>query len=1061
MVACPSCGEDNPPKFRLCGYCGTPLAAAAPALPVREVRKTVTIVFCDLKDSTALGERLDAEALHEVKGRYFEAMAAQIVRHGGKVEKYIGDAIMAVFGLPRAHEDDALRAVRAAAGMRTELARLNADLGGRYGVALANRTGINTGEVVANDDPTADQQLATGDAVNLAARLEQAAPPGEIYLGELTWRLVRDAVEVEPVEPLALKGKSSKVPALRLVAVRGQDGLVRRHDRPLVGRDAELAALQQAWHEATTQRTVRTVTLVADAGFGKSRLVLEVIDRIAAGARVLAGRCLPYGEGITFWPLLMMLRDAAGIRDSDRADAVLARLRDTLGDADVADRLISAAGLGGPAFPLGEINWAARRFVERQAADTPLLVFVDDIHWAEPAFLDLLDHVQQQARDVPVLVLATARHDLLESRPEWCTQPGTQRIALKPLSDEAATRLVTQLLGATGLPGALVGRVVRAAEGNPLYAEQMLSMLVDAGTLRQVDGRWALADDGADIAVPPTIQALLEARLDRLDRTERAAVEPASVIGLEFAQSAVESLAPDALRAALTTHLGSLARKQFIRPAQPTERDLVYRFHHHLVRETVYNGLLKRARAQMHLQFVRWADRVNAADDRGREFEEILGYHLEQAHRYLRELGPLDADGLAAGRDASRRLGSSGRRAAARGDMHAAAGLLRRAAATLEPDDAARPALLPPLAEALMSLGDFAGARAALDEALAAADRHGDERVRGAARVQAMFVRLYSGDGGGDWSEASLRVADEVIPVLDRLDASAELAAAWRLVVLVHGIAGRYQKADEAGAKSIAHARRAGSERVVARNGLMMAMNALHGPLPVPEAIAQCEQLLAAGLGERQIECNVRCALAQLRAMNGELDAARTHYRQARAMLRELGQGVYAASTAIDLARVELQGGDLAQAQREAQADADFLAAKGETYFLSTLAALIAKLAREQGRDAEALALTRTAEAASGADDVESQALWRMVRAPLLARQGDAAGAEAMAREAVALARGTEASMLQAEALAELAAVLRAAGRDGWREAVDEALALYAAKGHRAAAQRLTDWAAR
>ncbi len=346
MIKCPACGEENPPKFRLCGYCGAPLAAAAAAaLPAHEVRKTVTLIFSDLKDSTALGERLDSEALHEVKERYFAAMAAEITRHGGKIEKYIGDAIMAVFGLPRAHEDDALRAVRAAVGMRDKLKELNETLEKRFGVTLAARTGVNTGEVVALDDPTADQKLATGDAVNVTARLEQAAPANEIYIGEVTHRLVRDAVDVEAVEPLTLKGKSQPVPAFRLISAQGLYGNERRVDTPVVGRDAELAALQEAWDAAVTTRRAHLVTVIADAGVGKSRLVRELMDRVRADARLVFGRCLAYGEGITFWPLREMVVAAASIERDDTPETAYQKLLECVGDADVADRLASAAGL--------------------------------------------------------------------------------------------------------------------------------------------------------------------------------------------------------------------------------------------------------------------------------------------------------------------------------------------------------------------------------------------------------------------------------------------------------------------------------------------------------------------------------------------------------------------------------------------------------------------------------------------------------------------------------------------------------------------------------------------
>ena len=746
MVKCPACGEENPPKFRLCGYCGAPLAAAAAAaLPAHEVRKTVTLVFTDLKDSTALGERLDSEALHEVKERYFGAMAEEIKRHGGKIEKYIGDAIMAVFGLPRAHEDDALRAVRAAVGMRDKLKELNATLEKHFGVTLAARTGVNTGEVVALDDPTADQKLATGDAVNVTARLEAAAPANEIYIGDVTYRLVRDAVEAEAVEPLTLKGKSQPVPAFRIISAQGLYGNERRVDTPVVGRDAELAALQASWDAAVATKRAHLVTVIADAGVGKSRLVRELMDRVSGQARLVFGRCLAYGEGITFWPLREMVVAAAEIDRDDTPEIARAKLLECVGDEEVADRLASAAGLSPRQFPLHEINWGARRFLQHLAKDGPVLAMIDDIHWAEPAFLDLLENLLETVEGASVLMVATSRHDLLESRAEWGTREDSKRLVLKPLSDEAATQVVSNLLGAAGLPQSLVKRIVNAAEGNPLYVEQMLSMLVDTGAVSE-DGSPVPIKGDADIVVPPTIHALLEARLDKLERSERAAAEPASVIGMEFPRSAVQSLAPQQLKDRVGDQLQALTRKHFIRPSAVEDADPRFRFDHHLVRDTVYNGLLKRARATMHVEFVKWADQVNAESDRGQEFEAILGYHLEQAYKYLGELGPVDEAGAAIGRDGARRLASAGRRALGRGDMHAAASLLQRACALLPEDDLQRVELLPDLGETLIGVGQFDNARKVLSEAQSIADRLSRPRIKGASRLMEMFLQLYSGE---------------------------------------------------------------------------------------------------------------------------------------------------------------------------------------------------------------------------------------------------------------------------------------------------------------------------
>ncbi|HEY2189293.1 MAG TPA: AAA family ATPase, partial [Caldimonas sp.] len=722
--------------------------------------------------------------------------------------------------------------MRAAAGMQAALRGVNEDLSQRYGVVLANRTGVNTGEVVANDDPTADQKLATGDAVNVTARLEQAAPENEIYLGETTYRLVRDAVEVEAVEPLELKGKSERVAAFRLVSAVGLDGYVRRHDSPIVGRDEELAAIDQALREVSETRGVRMITIIGDAGIGKSRLAQEVIKRAGANAHVVKGRCLAYGDGITFWPLREMAGEAAEIRYDDKPEDGRAKLATLVGDDDVADRLAAAIGLTHATFPLHEIDWAARKFLESLTKDGPLVALVDDIHWAESAFLDLLVHVLDASENAPILLLCTSRHDILEKRPDWGERASSLRLLLRPLTDDAAAKVAVNLLGATGLPADVVTRIVEAAEGNPLYVEQMLSMLVDSGALRQENGHWVRAESYGEITIPPTIKALIEGRLGQLRREERAAIEPASVIGLQFAAPAVASLTPEAVRPGVEGHLLALTLKHLVHSVASMDSDSLYRFHHHLVRDTVYGTLLKRARATLHVDFVRWADRVNAERGRGLEFEAILGYHLEQAHNYLAELGPVDQKGREIGADGARRLASAGRRAFARGDAKAAGNLLSRAIALRQKDDPERLPLLPELGEVLLELGQFAEARTIVDEALETARSVGNRNVEASARLTRMLVRLHSGESGS-WSDGALELTTDVIPLLEQQDANGELARAWRLVAMVQQIAGQLAKASETIAKVIHHARLAGDERLVARSALGMTLNAVYGPTPI------------------------------------------------------------------------------------------------------------------------------------------------------------------------------------------------------------------------------------
>ena len=483
-----------------------------------------------------------------------------------------------------------------------------------------------------------------------------------------------------------------------------------------------------------------------------------------------------------------------------------------------------------------------------------------------------------------------------------------------------------------------------------------------------------------------------------------------------------------------------------------------YRFDHHLVRDAVYNCLLKRARATMHIEFVNGPTRSTPKPTAAQEFEAILGYHLEQAYRYLGELGPLDESGAAIGRDGARRLASAARRAFGRGDMLAATNLFRRAAALLSEEDPTRVCLLPELGEVLIELGSFAEAQTVLVEAEAVAGRHGNRRIAMSAKLFRMRVRLFSAEPG-DLGEATLRMTEEAIPIFESEEAQPELARAWRLIGLVHGIAARYGQSTDAITRSMTHARLAGDERLIARNATAISSSTLLGPTPVTEAIEICNQLMAGELPDRQAESKTLCTLAQLHAMNGDFSEARQLYRRARALLHDLGQGLIAAGTGIDVLIVELLAGDLVGAEQEVMADYQFLSQAGETYRRSTLAALLSRVIRNQGRDEEAMEFSIVAETISAEDDVDSQALWRSVRAPMLARAGKTSEAESMARSAVDLLAGSDAPQMRADTLSELAAVLAICGRpDEARKTISDAIAIYRLKGDIVSSRRAVAW---
>ncbi len=1025
------------------------MAAASPA---RETRKLVTIVFSDLVESTNLADALDTEVLREVLARYFEEMRLVLDAHGGTVEKYIGDAIMAVFGLPAIHEDDALRAVRAAHEMQAALERLNDELERRWGVRLAHRTGVNTGEVVAGDI-TSGQRLTTGDAVNVAARLEQAAPPLSVLIGESTFRLVRDSVDVEPVGSLTLKGKPEPMPAYRLLSVKEADGRAARNGRPLVGRERELALLAGELDQAISGGACRLVTVLGGAGLGKSSLTHEFAGAVEGHARTIGGRCLQYGRGITFWPLIEAVRGAAMINEDDPPDVARSRIAACLpGAEDAVERVASAIGLSERQFAVEEVFWGVRKLFEGLARERPLIVLFEDIHWGEATFLDLVERVAESLR-APVLILCAARPELDELRPSWGAGANGVRVELKALSNEESAQLLDALLGS--LAGDVRERIVEAAEGNPLYAEQLLSMLVDDGLVRREGDMWVAAGELGKLSLPPTIQALLAARLDLLTDDERTVIEAASVIGYVFAQDALEEVAAEPLRAGIPDVLAALERKRLIRP---DESSLVgaraFRFDHLLIREAAYNGILKRARAALHERFVAWAERVNRDRDRETEYEEILGYHLEQAHGYLADLGPLDEHARELGARAAALLASAGKRAFGRGDMPAAANLLRRAASLLPEEDENRLALLPLLGEAFMETGEFPWAEVFLEEAVQESLRRGYDGLHRDAVLTRLLVIHHVTNDLASWRSEVVREVELMLPDAERELDHALLAKAWRLVGFVHGSICRWGEQVAAVERALEHARLAGDTRLEARLTAAYTIGLCDGPTPVGEAIERCEEIAGRGLADRQAEALVLCSLAYLRSMQGDFDDARELYGRASDLLRDLGGAVLAASTSLASARVELLAGEPARAELELARDYEELAALGERYFLPLVAAHLAQAVQAQGRHAEAAKLAASARELADEDDVEAQALWRRVRAKALAHDGRLDEAERLARESMDVLAPTDAPVMRADALVDLAEVLPARDEPERHEALLEARRLYELKGNVVAATR-------
>jgi hypothetical protein len=959
--------------------------------------------------------------------------------------------------------------VRAAADLRGGLGVLNAELERGWGVTLDIRTGVNTGEVVTGD-PAIGDALVLGDAVNVAARLEQVADPGEVLLGQSTYRLVRDAVSAERVTPLHLKGKGAPVVAYRLGQVDpGAPGHARRQDAPIVGREPELRLFAWVYERVAGTASSHLLTVLGQAGVGKTRLVGEAVADLP-GATTLRGRCLSYGEGITYWPVAEIVRQAAGIADTDLPAEARAKLDRLLADdrpgppgqpADpatererrqVAARIAQLIGLEAAPGPAEDAAWAFRRLLELLAERKPLVVVFDDLHWAEPGLLDLVEHVADYGRGAPVLLVAMARPELLEQRPGWAGgKLNATTLLLEPLGDAEATELLAALAGPVALPEAAARRIARAAEGNPLFLEELLAALVEEGRLRRQDGAW-VAVDLADLGIPPSIQALLAARLDRLEDAERAALERAAVAGQVFDQSAVVELSPPSVRAEVPARLQALVRRELLRPAPARlTGDQGFQFRHLLLRDAAYDAIPKQARAELHELFAVWGQRT--AGPRLREIEEIVGWHLEQAWRYRVELG-LDGERnrrLAAA--AARRLGGAGRRAMGRGDLPAASKLLERAVGMLPAGDPGGLELLVELADVLVSTGEFPRAEVILDQVAAAAGGRGDDRL--AAHAQVGRLRMQVGVAS-DLDAAALQAQTrQAIATFAEFEDQRGLAKAWGLLAALGFLRCRIAEAEAAAGQAMTHARLARDEASESWARGLLAQGAFWGPVPAPEGIRRCQELLAQAAGNRRLELMSLQSMAGLQAMDDQPEAARDSVERTLALAGDMGENRVAALARELAASALALAGEPAAAERQLRLGIRVLERQGESGMRSNLTADLAHVLHQLGRPDEALQVALASRAIAAHDDLFAQVRWRGAVARSLAGQGRLADAERLAAEAVTLATPTDMLTMRGDALLDQAAVAAAAGRPGdAARAAEAALALYRAKGNRPGAAR-------
>jgi serine/threonine protein kinase len=952
-------------------------------------RKMVSVLCCGVTLSTALGEQVDPE-LNDVIDRCLVEVRAAISRHGGIVETLVADQVIAVFGISRAREDDALRAVRAASEIEERLAAVAEDAG----VAVRVRIGVDTGRVLARGD----HNVATGGPVDIATSLQMLVRGGGVLLTSETLQLVRAAVEVEPLEPVKLTGRPAPMQIFRLERLDPiAQGVARRFDIPFVGRERELRLVREAWGRAVEERGCHLVTVLGEAGVGKSRLVAELLAEVGDSSWVLRGRCLPYGEGITFWPITEALTPLGDI-----GRPIIDRLR--------------GAGVAAPE----ELFLAVRRLLESLATERLVILHIDDLQWGEQMLLDLLDHVADLSRAGPILVLCTARLELIDIRPGWGGGKLNATTALLgPLGAVESEMLLDEL--SDELERGLRSQVLAASEGNPLFLEEMVALAREAGSVR----------------VPATIEALLTERLECLASEEREVLESAAVEGEVFHRQAVASLVDESPADALDAWLASLVRKQLVRPHQPTiSTGDAFRFRHLLIREAAYDALPEERRVRLHEQFADWLEE-NGRDVA--ELAEIAGWHLEQAVYYGQRLGrPV---GPRLGWRAAAHLRSAGRRARDRGDVAAATSLLERALALAPLADVPLGPISIDLAECLVEAGDVGRA----DELLSAVElKSGADPLAALTRLEWMFrVRPQ------DVMEAIESKLPRILEQLAAANDEGGMARAHLVASMPHWLVSQWTLAGEQARLAAEHADNAGDDAARSRALAFYIGSIVYGQAHVLVIARELDEIERDEPGA-SLAARVELARGQLARLEGRFADAGGFIQHALGGFQALGMRELEAACDGELGVTELSAGDPAAALPWLLRSDAILAELGQHALRSTTQARVAQTKGLLGDPVAARTAIELAERLSAPEDVLNFAITHRVRAQLALLEGNSEAAIRWAKSSVVHAFRTDSLEVRAEATLDLARVLQAVNqRDAAITEARAALELFTKKGHR------------